>query len=166
MNIITVPYYSNLFYIRPDTTLNRDSNDYFCPDYVKEITITHFTYIKIERAGKSILSKFAKRYYKSKGYGLFLNATKLSINDDGNLLECSVSRSLDNTTYYSQSQDYNAETDEQDFDKTLENITRYISIRTGDMIAIENEAKKIIDITKAEKDIPVKYLDINFTIKI
>ena len=59
MNIVTVPYNSDFYYIRPDISLNRDSNDYFCPDEVTEITVAPFVYIRMDKAGKAISYKFA-----------------------------------------------------------------------------------------------------------
>ena len=50
MNIITVPYGSENFYCRPDTSLNRDSNDYFCPDGVTELAASVFIYAKAIKA--------------------------------------------------------------------------------------------------------------------
>ena len=100
MNIITVPYNSDFHYIRPDISLNRDSNDYFCPDDITEIAVVPFIYIRMERAGKAISAKFANRYCSQIGYGVSLSAKSLIVEN------CPVSfqtaNSLDNSTYISQ----------------------------------------------------------------
>ncbi len=99
MNIVTVPFNSTFYYIRPDISLNRDSNDYFCPECISEITVVPFIYIRMDKAGKSIASKFAERYYSQIGYGLNLSAKSLV--EEGIPLSAAMANSLDNTTYVS-----------------------------------------------------------------
>ena len=79
MNIITIPYSSGNFYVRPDTSLNRDSNDYFCPEEVTELAAAVFIYAKAIKAGKCVSAKFAGRYYSSIGKGVQLVSLKESI---------------------------------------------------------------------------------------
>ncbi len=99
MNILTVSHNSDFYYIRPDISLNRDSNDYFCPDGITEITVAPFIYIRMDKAGKAVSRKFAPRYYSTVGYGVNLTAASL--------INCEVpqsfltANSLDNTTYVS-----------------------------------------------------------------
>ena len=54
MNIFTVPYGSKGFYVKPDTSLNKDSNDYFCPDSINELAAAVFIYAKATKAGNSV----------------------------------------------------------------------------------------------------------------
>ncbi len=124
MNIITVPYNSDFHYIRPDISLNRDSNDYFCPENITEIAVVPFIYIRMERAGKAISAKFANRYCSQMGYGVSLSAKSLIVEN------CPVSfqtaNSLDNSTYISplfQPEQYPAE----DVLKGLEYMEQNIS---------------------------------------
>lgn len=100
MNIITTTYNSNFFYVRPDISLNRDSNDYFCPDEISEITVAPFLYIRMDKAGKSVQAKFASRYYSSIGYGL--NLTAKSLIDEKHPQSFLMANSLDNSTIVSQ----------------------------------------------------------------
>lgn len=100
MNIITTTYNSNFFYVRPDISLNRDSNDYFCPDDITDITVAPFIYIRMDKAGKSVQAKFASRYYSSIGYGL--NITAQSLIDEKYPQSFLMANSLDNSTIVSQ----------------------------------------------------------------
>lgn len=156
MNILTIPYGSNLHYIRPDISCNKDWNDYFCPDYIEEIVAVPFIYIRIEKAGKAISSKFAQRYYQTIGYGIHLIATSLIRPD--NPASWWLANSLDNTTYFSplvpvgQTQTIidtlspreqecpQGETIRQtieQIDFSIEKVSGYSSLRTGDLIALE-----------------------------
>jgi hypothetical protein len=156
MNIVTVPYNSDFYYIRPDISLNRDSNDYFCPDGITEITVAPFVYIRMDKAGKAISFKFAGRYCSQIGYGVNLTAQSL-VNKDYPM-SLLTANSLDNTTYVSKLylpqefpadllknnnlqenifQDFNATELIERFYKQIEKITRLTSVRTGDLIILE-----------------------------
>ncbi len=100
MNIVTVTYNSNFHYIRPDISLNRDGNDYFCPDGITDFTVAPFVFIRIDKAGKSVGAKFAQRYYSRIGYGL--NLTAKSLIDNTVPQSFFTANSLDNSTYVSE----------------------------------------------------------------
>lgn len=100
MNIVTVTYNSNFHYIRPDISLNRDGNDYFCPDGITEFTVAPFVFIRIDKAGKSVGAKFAQRYYSRMGYGV--NLTAQSLIDKSAPQSFLTANSLDNSTYISE----------------------------------------------------------------
>ena len=156
MNIVTVPDNSDFYYIRPDISLNRDSNDYFCPDEITEITVAPFVYIRMDKAGKAISFKFAGRYCSQIGYGVNLTAQSL-VNKDYPM-SFLTANSLDNTTYVSKLYlpqefpadllknnnlqeniflDFNATELIERFYKQIEKITRLTSVRTGDLIILE-----------------------------
>ena len=94
--MMTIPYSSGSFYVRPDTSLNRDSNDYFCPEEVTELAAAVFIYAKAIKAGKCVSAKFAGRYYNSIGKGVQLVANNLIGDDPCNWW---MAHSLDNTTF-------------------------------------------------------------------
>ncbi len=156
MNIVTVPYNSDFYYIRPDISLNRDSNDYFCPDGITEITVAPFVYIRMDKAGKAISFKFAGRYCSQIGYGVNLTAQSL-VNKDYPM-SFLTANSLDNTTYVSRLylpeelpadilksnnlqennlQNFSTTELVECFHKQIEKITRLTSVRTGDLIVLE-----------------------------
>ena len=146
MNIITVPYGSKGFYVRPDTSLNRDSNDYFCPDGVTGLAAAVFIYAKATKAGKSVSAKFAQRYYSAIGTGIHLSAP--GIDGEGSPESWWLSQSLDNSTFLlgdeTAAGEMPAEIIEK-IDAAFETASKYVSFRTGDYIAIEIEAPILID---------------------
>ncbi len=162
MNIITTTYNSNFFYIRPDISLNRDSNDYFCPEEIKEFTVAPFLYVRMDRAGKAVQAKFAQRYYSSIGYGL--NITAKSLIDSSHPQSFLMANSLDNSTIISPL--YGIDSFPFDklkgtpltanckngtiedvivlFNRKIEQISSLASFKTGDFIAIEIAEEKSI----------------------
>lgn len=141
MNILTVPYNSKYFYIRPDTSLNRDSNDYFCLDGIKELAVFHFIYVKFTKAGKAIPSKFARRYYSNIGEGIHLTAPQLINNQHPD--SWWLANSLDNSTFlFDNIESNNLSGEELEnyykiIDTAIENASKYVSFRTGDILSIE-----------------------------
>lgn len=171
MNIVTVPYNSDFYYVRPDISLNRDSNDYFCPDEVTEITVAPFVYIRMDKAGKAISYKFAGRYCSQMGYGVNLTAQSL-INKDYPM-SFLTANSLDNTTYVSklylpeefptnELEGLNINSAEllERFYKQIEKITKLTSVRTGDLILLELSAPVTVKVGEN-----VKFGDLSFSIK-
>lgn len=138
MNLITIPYSSEAFYIRPDTSLNRDSNDYFCPDGVDELVATVFIYAKAGKAGKSVASRFANRYYSIIGEGIHLSAPAIA--KDNTPESWWVSNSLDSSTFLlgneAPKEEWNSEII-QKIDEAFERTSKHISFRTGDYIIVE-----------------------------
>ena len=155
MNIITTTYNSKFFYIRPDISLNRDSNDYFCPEEIKELTVAPFLYIRMDKAGKAVQAKFAQRYYSTIGYGL--NITAKSLIDKNFPQSFLMANSLDNSTIVSplynieefpiktlkatsltaNCQDGTIENIIDLFNRKIEQISPLTSFKTGDYIAVE-----------------------------
>ena len=138
MNIITVPYGSKGFYVRPDTSLNRDSNDYFCPDGITELAAAVFIYAKATKAGKSVSSKFAPRYYTAIGTGIHLSASQLA--SDNRPESWWIAHSLDNSTFLTGDETNAAEMPAEMVEKinaAFEAASKLVSFRTGDYIAVE-----------------------------
>ena len=170
MNIVTVPYNSDFYYIRPDISLNRDSNDYFCPDEVTEITVAPFVYIRMDKAGKAISYKFAGRYCSQIGYGVNLTAQSL-VNKDYPM-SFLTANSLDNTTYISKlytPEEFPADCINLDFSKAelierfhkqIEKITRLTSVRTGDLIVLELAEPAAVKLGET-----VKFGELSFSVK-
>ena len=144
MNIITVPYGSENFYCRPDTSLNRDSNDYFCPDKVTELAASVFIYAKAIKAGKCVSAKFTERYYTTIGKGVQFAANNLIGTDP-----CTwwTAHSLDNSTFITEAEKGISEVPQEYIEKinaAFEKISQLVSFRTGDYIAVAIEPSAII----------------------
>lgn len=120
---------SEVFYTLPDTTICREANSfvYYTPDDIKELIAIPFVFVKINRPCKALLKKFASRHYNVCGYGIHLISN--------NIPEGSI---LDNSIYLSKVTEIQAHSEEfESFDSAIERASRYITLRTGDIIALE-----------------------------
>ncbi len=145
MNIFTVPYGSKGFYVKPDTSLNKDSNDYFCPDSITELAATVFIYARAIKAGKSVSAKFAQRYYTHIGKGVHFHIPQLI--NPASPESWWIAHSLDNTTFLTDNpQEASLIPDKYKalIDAAFETASRYVSFRTGDYIAVEIEPSETI----------------------
>ena len=98
MNIIVSLFGSNGadYCFRPDTTLEKESFDYYIPDGVSELTYSPVLFVRLCRAGKAIGERFAGRYYDSGGFGVLLYGE--SIIGSGAAAGLSMASSLDKTS--------------------------------------------------------------------
>lgn len=71
MNII-VKTYNGKIISRPDTSWEKDSEDFYPPDFIESITLSPVIFARICKPGKRVCLKFAGRYYDSFGYGVLL----------------------------------------------------------------------------------------------
>lgn len=153
MNIIVFPSKREDYYFRPDTTLEKESKDYYRPDGFCGFSFATCIYIKITKAGKCVSSKFASRYYNSLGAGILIDAKEVSLG---------MATSLDNSTILA-SADINFNQDNQicyewlendskvcelyceisdirlEIDKKIEMVSKNCSLRIGDIVVFEVE---------------------------
>ncbi len=161
MNLITVKNNGKFFYTTPDTSLNRDSKDYFCPESIDEFAVVCFYYVRIEKNAKAIAEKYANRYISGFGYGIKIEA--VNIGGEDNPYMYSMSSALDNTAYISpcvtqeeftglkpdlKIDDYiepsiiiSAESVIKSYPKVIANITSISTLRSGDIILFEADTK-------------------------
>ena len=155
MNII-VKTISGRCYCRPDTTWEREDKDLFSPDSVNSFLYTPVLFARICKAGKCVGRKFAERYYESAGYGLLLYAGDLM---DGSPLSIASASCLDHTSVlpsamsartalenaqepfilYKDGKEIfrSGETDTGMIESAISEASSFVSLRIGDMIAIE-----------------------------
>ena len=72
MNITVRLHGTGTFVCRPDTTWERESRDFFFPDFVDSMWYAPVVFARISRAGKCIGRKFAGRYYDGANFGILL----------------------------------------------------------------------------------------------
>ena len=72
MNIIIRLFDNDRFCFRPDTTWERENRDFFSPDFMSRIFFTPVIFARISRAGKCIGRKFAGRYYDASNFGMLM----------------------------------------------------------------------------------------------
>lgn len=159
MNII-VKTSSGHITVRPDTTWEKDNEDFFPPEFVNEVTYSPVLFARVLKPGRSVGRKFASRYYDSVGYGVLLYPENMF---DGTPEGYAQAICLDHTSFLPapmfppQRLEKDAEfrlyrNDDELFafdqpslnmiEETLVEATRFLYIRTGDLIAIELDARK------------------------
>ena len=181
MNIIIKPYnpQEGLFYFKPDTTLNRDYTNLYLPHFIKRVEAKELYYIKIDRAGKGIAERYASRYFSKGNYALSIsiapdifpnavpsatpsampsqaasatpsaapNATPSAV-----IINGSVANSIDYSFYSMPAEKIEDPQLIEQFSKYIAQITEIISLRTGDIIAIETGKKEYFSI---EDSLPI-----------
>lgn len=166
MNILTVSHDFSIFRFRPDSTLVRTQDSYYIPDFVESLSFSPVLCFRCGRPGKSVDTRFARRYIDSFGYGVLL-FPELSGDITGN--REFISNALDFTTVipllFRPISDYGAISSENEecipshrlrvavngrtiiespahpsypiIDNIISGITRFSAIRTGDIISYE-----------------------------
>ena len=177
MNIIIKPYnpQEGLFYFKPDTTLNRDYTNLYLPHFIKRVEAKELFYIRIDRAGKGIAERYASRYFSKGNYALsisiapdiFPNATPSqapstapsatpsqapSTRPSAAIINRSVANSIDYSFYSMPAEKIEDPQLIEEFCKYIAQITEIISLRTGDIIAIETGKKEYFSI---EDSLPI-----------
>ena len=159
MNII-VKTSSGHITVRPDTTWEKDNEDFYPPEFVDELTYSPVLFARVLKPGRSVGMKFASRYYESVGYGVLLYPENLL---DGTPEGYSQATCLDHTSFLP-SPMFPPQRLEEDgifslfrnrvelfsfdhpslnmIEDTLVQATKMLYIRTGDIIAIELAARK------------------------
>ena len=173
MNIIIKPYnpQEGLFYFKPDTTLNRDYTNLYLPHFIKRVEAKELFYIRIDRAGKGIAERYASRYFSKGNYALsisiapdiFPNATPSqapSATPSAVIINGSVANSIDYSFYSMPAEKIEDPQLIEQFSKYIAQITEIISLRTGDIIAIETGKKEYFSI---EDSLPIPTSNSSFT---
>ena len=162
MNIV-VKTADNRYIVRPDTTWERDSEDFYPPEFVTDLSWSPVLFIRISKPGRSVGARFAERYYDQVGYGVLLYPENLI---DGSETAYAAASCLDHTSFLQMpaadkaslgqiSLDLkageNAVFHHEGFDPAMiataiEEATRYIYIRSGDLLAIELQPRKPLEV--------------------
>lgn len=159
MNIITRTY-SGKYIVRPDTTWERDNEDFYPPEFISSLSYTPVLFARISKPGRSIGKPFAGRYYDSVSFGvllypedilgpseedfacascidhtsfLTLPATDKAVFnwDDHFMIERNGSRIFES-----------GRTSADMIEKAIEESTKYIYIRSGDLLALELRSRE------------------------
>ena len=169
MNIIIKPYnpQEGLFYFKPDTTLNRDYTNLYLPHFIKRVEAKELFYTRIDRAGKGIAERYASRYFSKGNYALsisiapdiFPNTTPSqapsaapNATPSVAIINGSVANSIDYSFYSMPAEKIEDPQLIEEFCKYIAQITEIISLRTGDIIAIETGKKEYFSI---EDSLPI-----------
>lgn len=163
MNII-VKTSSGHITVRPDTTWEKDNEDFYPPEFVNELTYSPVLFARILKPGRSVGRKFASRYYDSIGFGVLLYPENML---DGTPEGYAQAICLDHTSFLPtpmfsperlvKNGHFRLFRNEHDlfvFDQPSLNMiedaiveaTKLLYIRTGDLIAIELAPRKPLTI--------------------
>lgn len=162
MNII-VKTASGKYTVRPDTTWERDNEDLFVPEFVNGLSWTPVLFAKISKPGRSVAERFGERYYDGIGYGVLLYPEDML---DGSEEGFACASCLDHTSFLpfpvikkqagfegkfrleavngSDAQELftMSGATAESIRKAISEATRFIYIRTGDLIALELQARR------------------------
>ena len=185
MNIIIKPYnpQEGLFYFKPDTTLNRDYTNLYLPHFIKRVEAKELFYTRIDRAGKGIAERYASRYFSKGNYALSISiapdifpyttpsqapstapsatpSAAPNTTPSAAIINRSVANSIDYSFYSMPAEKIEDPQLIEQFCKYIAQITEIISLRTGDIIAIETGKKEYFSI---EDSLPIPTSNSSFT---
>jgi len=146
-----------VFFLKPDTALLTRNRPFFYPDFSQEIHYEAELVLRICKVGKAIRKQFAHTYYDAIGIGLDLTARDLQTKAKENGLPWALSKGFDQSAPISRfvpitnfpdtgqipfHLDLNGKTVQQGnsslmifpFDEIISYISRFITLRTGDLI--------------------------------
>ena len=159
---------------RPDTTLNHNNSDYWCPEGVSVLKAVPTVYTHIDKAGKCVAARFARRYFKNIAFGCLLTDAAEDVSpavatamDFTSIMDMGWIDDLSRTGFrfcVNDAEIFSTEGGdfETAFTEAIVNITRRSTIRIGDIVAIELgngctvEPGDTITMSTGEKTIPIK----------
>ena len=66
-----------LWFLKPDTALLRNNDPFYIPRFTQEVHYECELVVRIDRVGKCIDERFARRYYSEVGLGIYFTARDL-----------------------------------------------------------------------------------------
>ncbi len=146
-----------VFFLKPDTTLLRNNQPFFYPDFSKEIHYELELVLKICRLGRNIQKKFAHRYYKEIGLGVDFTARDLQRNCKEKGLPWEIAKAFDGSAPISKfikkeelgdinNLDFHLENNGDtvqkgnssqmifDYDELICYVSQFITLKIGDLI--------------------------------
>lgn len=159
MNILTRTY-SGKYIVRPDTTWERDNEDFYPPEFISALSFTPVLFARICKPGRSIGRQFACRYYDNVSFGILLYPEDLLGHSEEDFACASC---LDHTSFLPLPAtdkggfDWNAaysverngsrifrsgQVNAGMIEQAIEESTRFIYIRSGDLLALELQPRE------------------------
>jgi acylpyruvate hydrolase len=144
-------------FLKPDTAVLKDNEPFYHPDFSKDIHHEVEIVLKINKVGKNIESKFAHKYYDEIGIGIDFTARDLQSKLKEKGLPWEKAKAFDNSApisgFVSKSQftdlmnlnfhlEINGEVRQKgntemmlwNFDEIIAEISKYFTLKTGDLI--------------------------------
>ena len=146
-----------VFFLKPDTSLIRNNNPFFYPEFTNDLQYELEVVLKVNRLGRNISEKFAHRYFNEIGLGLDFTARDLQriCKDKGMPWEMAKAfdgsapisdfitkdqfENLNNLQFKLEKNDelvQNGNTKNMvfNFDRIISYVSKFITLRTGDLI--------------------------------
>jgi len=146
-----------VFFLKPDTSLIKDNQPFYYPDFSKEIHHEVELVLKINKPGKNIQTQFANKYYNEIGIGIDFTARDIQAECKKNGLPWEKAKAFDGAAPIGKFIDKKQFTDEKNinfhlkingnnvqegntkdllfsFDMIIAYISKYFTLRTGDLI--------------------------------
>jgi len=144
-----------VFFMKPDSAIIRNNKPFFLPDFSKEVHHEIELVLKIDRLGKGIDEQFAHRYYHEIGIGVDFTARDLQRIAKEKGLPWEKAKAFDGSAplggFLAKEKlpdpilfrlEINGKTVQEgstadlifSFDKIIAYVSRYITLRTGDLI--------------------------------
>ena len=146
-----------VIFFKPDTAILRNNEPFYYPDYSNDIHHEAELILRICREGKNIEKKFAHKYYDAIGLGIDFTARDLQSKAKAKGLPWTLAKGFNGSAPVSEfvplakfpdlkninfKLDVNGETKQKgnsqmmmnDFDDILAYISRFITLKTGDII--------------------------------
>lgn len=145
--------------VRPDTSWEHNSDDWYPPEFVSRVSYAPVVFACITRPGKSIVAKFSRRYFGSIGFGVLLYPEDLI---DGSEEGFACSCCLDHTSFLTIPKadclhsgllhlSANGRTicdtapcGQDRIEAAIAEISKYCLLRTGDLAAIELMPRQVL----------------------
>ena len=128
--------------IRPDTTWVRKLEDWYVPDFVRHVSLSHVLCARISRPGKCIAERFAERYYDAVGEGiLFYPEDFLDGSEEGYARCCC----LGHTSYIcmpDKDKTLVSVHEREILRRALSEVSVYSMVRSGDILAVETGPRR------------------------
>jgi acylpyruvate hydrolase len=144
-------------FLKPDTAVLKDNEPFYHPDFSKDIHHEVEIVLKINKVGKNIESKFAHKYYDEIGIGIDFTARDLQSKLKEKGLPWEKAKAFDNSApisgFVSKAQfadlkslnfhlEINGEVRQKgntemmlwNFDEIIAEISKYFTLKTGDLI--------------------------------
>lgn len=146
-----------LFFMKPDTAIIQNNNPFFYPDFTNDLHYETEIVLKLQKVGKNVSEKFAHRYYTEIGIGIDFTARDVQDKCKEKGWPWEIAKAFDGSAPISKfiprkdfkdlsninfHLDLNGKTVQQgntkdlifSFDKLVAHVSKYVTIRMGDLI--------------------------------
>ena len=146
-----------MFFMKPDTAIIHNNNPFYYPDFTKDLHYETEIVLKLQRVGKNISEKFAHRYYTEIGIGIDFTARDIQDKCKEKGWPWEIAKAFDGSAPIGKflpkenfpdvsnikfHLDLNGQTVQQgntkdlifSFDRIIAHVSKYITIRMGDLI--------------------------------